>query len=65
MMNIRKIRVDGASNDDEYNKRADEYYRRKLERAEEISPYLALLCVAALLFWVGYSAWQAVEHLLT
>lgn len=43
----------------------DEYYDRKVKRAEEILPYLVGLFLFALGVWVGATVWDAITQLMS
>ena len=52
-------------NDDPYEDEATrEYYDRKVDRAEEIIPYIVLLVIAALGAWCVWVVWDAVHELV-
>ena len=47
-------------NDDEYERRAEEYYDRKVSRAEQILPYLLLLWAFFLAVVAGWAVFGGV-----
>jgi hypothetical protein len=51
--------------DDDYEKRAQEYYDRKQRHREEMLPYLGWLFVISVLAFTGWTIYQAVVRWLT
>jgi hypothetical protein len=49
--------------DDEYERRAQEYYDRKTKHREEIIPYILILFYFTFLLWIGFSVFTWLRNL--